>query len=766
MSSRFLLLVGLVACLSVGCRDQGAVKLTISFPNFKPGCIRVSVKDAQGAGEERSTELQEQLVGKKRGEQVTVAAFREEGWGPTLTVTATAFEQQCSQGPEFVASNSVNVGRGVAPVELKLEAVDGDDDGYVSVATGGTDCDDGEATVRPGQVELCNNTRDDNCDGKTNEGFEKLGQQCSSPQAACQIWACDTQGAMSCQASKSEWFRDEDGDGEGNPQQALNQCAQPAGYVNNSLDCDDKRKERYSTATELCNGVNDNCDDVIDEGFNTGAACSGELGCAGKVECVTTTQATCKVVTSTWYPDADKDSHGATGAGITLCGTTPPGSYYVTSSDDCDDTKSNVYTGAPELCDTLDNNCDSQTDEGFDVGGTCTDDYQCAGTKQCSTDKKSSLCISPTTPTQYYADNDSDNYGDNNSVIKTCGTPSAGYITQGGDCNDGNPFTHPNAAELCDKEDNDCDAATNETSVCPAGAKWADYSSAGADTWRSVALYGNGGVWVVGGNKFHQFKPGGTGFNDLSTSCTAGEDVNTVTATPGTGDALLGGDGGFLARYDPLTNQCVNPGKQSVDTNIKGATAIPVGNDVEAHFVGLNTDGTTDKGRAFRVLTPQGSDYDKQSLSETVWDVHGRSQDALFAVGGETSSRIYRFDSNSGNWSTESVPSGGLTLMGVWVVNPKLAYAVGYSGTLFSWNGATWSKVSGAPNDNLTSVVAFGSRSIYVTAVSGRVYRYNGSAWTELVKAGGNSQLLDIAANNPGDIWVVGNNGKRYHWPQ
>jgi hypothetical protein len=99
-------------------------------------------------------------------------------------------------------------------------------------------------------------------------------------------------------------------------------------------------------------------------------------------------------------------------------------------------------------------------------------------------------------------------------------------------------------------------------------------------------------------------------------------------------------------------------------------------------------------------------------------------------------------------------------------VNSKLAYAVGYSGTLFSWNGSAWSKVSGAPNDNLTSVVAFGSRSIYVTAVSGWVYRYNGSAWKQLVKAGGSSQLLDIAANNPGDIWVVGNNGKRYHWPQ
>ncbi|MFY0577851.1 putative metal-binding motif-containing protein [Cystobacter fuscus] len=353
--------------------------------------------------------------------------------------------------------------------------------------------------MHPGQMELCN-TRDDNCDGKTNEGFEKVGEQCGTG-PTCQTWACDAQGAMSCQGVIPQWYRDQDGDGEGDPQQGLSQCSHPAGYVNNSFDCDDTRKERYRAAVELCNGVNDNCDGLIDEGFNTGSSCVGELGCGGTIACATTTQATCKVVTSTWYPDGDKDGHGATGTGITLCGTTPPGSYYVTSSDDCDDTKSNVYTGAPELCDTLDNNCDNQKDEGFDVGGACTDEYQCASTKECSTDGKSSLCISSTPPTQYYADNDSDQYGDNNSVIKTCGQPSAGYVTQGGDCNDGNPFTHPNAAELCDKEDNDCDAATAETSVCPTGgAKWADYSSTGADTgvpWRSMGTEACGSLAVT-----------------------------------------------------------------------------------------------------------------------------------------------------------------------------------------------------------------------------------------------------------------------------
>nr|AYM53339.1 hypothetical protein [Cystobacter ferrugineus]AYM53398.1 hypothetical protein [Cystobacter velatus] len=741
------------------------MKLTISFPNFKPGCIRVSVKDAQGTGEERSTELREQLTGKKRGEKVTVAAFREEGWGSTLTVTATAFEQQCSQGPEFTASDSVDVGRGVSSAALTLVADDADDDGYVSKASGGTDCNDDEATVHPGQKELCN-TRDDNCDGKANEGFEQLGQQCGTGSITCQTWACNTEGAMSCQELTPEWYRDQDGDGEGDPKTGVSQCAQPAGYVNNKLDCDDDNEERYSAAAEQCNGVNDNCDDEVDEGFKIGTACTGDLGCGGTFECATTAKSECRVVTSTWYLDLDQDGHGAKDTELKYCGTMPPGSNYVDSSDDCDDTNKNVHPGVAELCDTLDNNCDGQKDEGLGVGETCDPGFGCEGIRECAADG-STQCTPKTLPTKYYADNDLDQYGRDDSVIQTCGTPTAGYVAQGGDCDDDNRFTHPNAAEVCDQADNDCDNDTDEGDVCPTTPEWANHSSTGSEPWRSVALHGNGGVWVAGANKLHQRKPGETDFDDLST-CTTGGDVYTVAATPGSGDALLGGNAGFTARYAPSTEQCTNNGQQEVNTHIRGVTAIPVGSDIEAHFVGLNSDGGADKGRAFRVLTPQGTNYDNQSLSEAVYDVHGLSQDALFAVGGANSSRIYRFNSSSGNWGTESVPSGGLSLLGVWVVNPKLAYAVGNNGTMYSWDGSTWSKVSNTPAENLSSVVAFGSHSIYVTTLLGKVYHYNGSAWTKVfeVDPAAPSPLRDIAANHPGDIWVVGDKGKRYHWPQ
>lgn len=757
MSSRLILLVGLMACTVVGCREQGAVKLTVSFPKFKPGCIRVSIKDAQNTGEERTVELKEELSGKKRGESVKVAAFREEGWGETLTVTASGFEQQCSEKAVYTTSASVTVGKGIAESELTLVAEDMDEDGYVSVATGGTDCQDDVSAVNPGRSELCNG-KDDNCDGKPDEGFESVGQQCGSG-GTCQTWTCDDRGTMNCVERTPTWYRDEDGDGEGDPTQGLSVCGQPAGYVNNSRDCDDRNKDRYSTAKELCNGFDDNCNTVKDEGFDIGASCSDDIGCGGTKACGSTTQSVCVTVTSTWYPDADTDGHGAN-TGKKFCGTTKPAGH-VASSDDCDDTKNTVHPGAPEVCDSLDNNCNSQKDEGFNIGAACNE-YSCAGTRECAT-LSTTQCKLTTQPTRYYVDNDGDGYGE--TEVLTCSAAEANYVTQGGDCNDGNPYTHPGAAELCDRENNDCDAATPD--VCSEPPEWTAYSSVDEnDVWNSVALLGQDGVWAAGGKKVHLRKAGQTTFEDISAVCETGnEQLNSVTSLTSQGYAVMGGRDGFLARYYPETSECKNKGRQpAVQTHIQGVFHFTLANgDIENHSVGANMVNETSKGRAFHVVNDNGATYMNESVRYELADIHGTSRDTLFAVGQQ--SRIYRFNTGTKSWDEENVPSRAGNLNGVWVVNSRLAYAVGDGGTLYSWNGAAWSKVSGVPNENLSAVVAFGTKSIYVTTLLGTVYRYNGQTWEPLFTATG-SQLRDIAASNPGNIWVVGSKGGRYHWPQ
>jgi len=71
----------------------------------------------------------------------------------------------------------------------------------------------------------------------------------------------------------SIWYADNDGDGFGNPQDSILACEQPAGYVDNNLDCDDSNPSINPDATEVCDGVDNNCDGVVDFGIGPEAVC-------------------------------------------------------------------------------------------------------------------------------------------------------------------------------------------------------------------------------------------------------------------------------------------------------------------------------------------------------------------------------------------------------------------------------------------------------------------------------------------------------------
>ena len=188
---------------------------------------------------------------------------------------------------------------------------DADGDGFWS----DVDCDDGDASLYPAADEVCDGV-DNDCDGEIDE----------------------------LAADAHTWSLDSDGDGYGEPSYTVSACAQPDGYAPSSGDCDDTRDTVFPGAVEACDGVDNDCDGLLDD---------------ADPDLDTST-------VTTWYRDVDGDGHGDGAlAGLVAC-SDPSTSYaaYVDSADDCDDSDASAAPGLDEVCgDGVDNDCDG-SDEG------------------------------------------------------------------------------------------------------------------------------------------------------------------------------------------------------------------------------------------------------------------------------------------------------------------------------------------------------------------------------------------------------------------
>lgn len=129
--------------------------------------------------------------------------------------------------------------------------LDDDGDGYgdpdVSITVPGdapdnyvadnTDCDDLNPNANPGETEICNGV-DDDCVGGIDDGVLLT------------------------------FYVDSDGDDYGNPDISVTACEAPVNYVSDNTDCDDTNGAVYPGATEVANGIDDDCDNDIDEGLD------------------------------------------------------------------------------------------------------------------------------------------------------------------------------------------------------------------------------------------------------------------------------------------------------------------------------------------------------------------------------------------------------------------------------------------------------------------------------------------------------------------
>ena len=309
-------------------------------------------------------------------------------------------------------------------------------------------------------------------------------------------------------------------------------------------DCDDSDNAVYPAAPEACNGVDDDCDGVTDNPASlfTTLACLQQGVCAGAVPtCVGEDGWLCP------YPEEfeaeetrcdalDNDCDGATDEGLrNACGRCGPLGVDLCNGadDDCDGETDEdslteplgnqlcltegVCAGAahscaggdgwrcdyPETweldetrCDTLDNDCDGETDEGFELGEPCTTGLgacEVLGTVACAEDGSSAVCDATSLPADGL-----ERCGD--GVDNDCdGAIDEGFEKDGDDCTAGEGACRtlgkwlcsadeltvvcsavPSApeSEICgDRVDNDCDGATDEGD-CRAEIRTADPAAA------------------------------------------------------------------------------------------------------------------------------------------------------------------------------------------------------------------------------------------------------------------------------------------------
>ena len=294
---------------------------------------------------------------------------------------------------------------------------DQDEDGF-GISEG--DCDDDNHDINPAAQEVCDGV-DNDCDGEIDGRYARGGRI---------------------------FYGDADGDGFGSESVQLEACEAPLGYAEQKWDCDEGDPETNPDAIEVCDGKDNDCDDVIDENTAVDAI--------------------------KWYADYDGDGYGDDTSEYTSCEAPPD---FVSIPGDCNVLDPLVHPGATERCDTeIDDNCNGDNNDIDSIG-----------------------CI------DYYADHDGDGF--TGTAACFCIPTEEYYSEDQEDCRDDDILFHPDMDETSALLDSNCDGLliwqdnhhkiTSEVSS-NFGLDF-DISDRNNDSFSDIIVYGGSGAYVFDG---------------------------------------------------------------------------------------------------------------------------------------------------------------------------------------------------------------------------------------------------------------------------
>jgi len=282
---------------------------------------------------------------------------------------------------------ALSTGCGGFPADkVDLFSLDLDQDGFPQTDESGAvvDCDDTNPLVYPGGAESCDGF-DNDCDGTVDgppqkgadarmqwwpdEDGDGYGDSTQAATRACESAdgmvdnnddcddtdvASSPDGSEVCDGAdndcngytdddatdESVWYLDNDGDGYGDDAETTTSCDSPPGsWAPEGGDCDDRDASLSPGEPEDCDGIDNDCDDEIDEEPEDGLMV---------------------------WTDLDGDGYGDPATETTVCDGDSDG--YVVDNTDCDDSDPTAYPGSLATEVPFDG-----TDQDCDGNDFCTD---------------------------------------------------------------------------------------------------------------------------------------------------------------------------------------------------------------------------------------------------------------------------------------------------------------------------------------------------------------------------------------------------------